>query len=203
MNSRAHPTWSNEEIEAVRLLFPCGAWADILRAVPNRSRVSINQYARNTLGLRRGVNRKVSWSEEEMAILRRLYRTSDPCDLENALPGRTFFSIMRKGCELGIRRLTIGTRKNTRHVRPFIEQLRVERERRKLTRPQLCRKLGYHRNNLLGWELGKTNPDIRVLCDWAQALGFEVRLQQIMTRQIIDETVIPWPDRNRLMAGRA
>lgn len=130
-----------------------------------------------------------------------LFPLADYSELLAALPRRNIQTIQRKASDLGIKRQTSGTRTNKRLVHHLIRQLRAKRENRKMSRATVGKRAGYHENQILGWELGKTNPDLRFFCEWAQALGFELILRPTMTRDATAD-IIPWPDRKRLMAGR-
>lgn len=175
-------------------------WPTILEALPGRTRTAINQMARG-VKLHRTIRRHRRWSDAEKLILWRLYPSADASEVEAALPGRgSLATIAKTANALGIKRQTFGTRTNKRYVHPIIKELRAERERLKMTRHMVSEKSGYHRNQLLGWELGKTNPDFRSLREWAEGLGFDLVLRK---RIVSDDTgLIPWPDRSRLMAGR-
>lgn len=70
-----------------------------------------------------------------------------------------------------------------------------------MIRPRLARLLGFHINQILGWELGKVHPKFSAVFDWAQALGYELVLRPVNVREV-GKIVVPWPDRKKMMAQR-
>lgn len=189
--------WTEAEGGILRDLFPVASWPSILCALPNRNRSAINQAAR-AQGLARDVNKRTPWSSAEISTLWRLYPSADAEIVESALQSRgSLATIAKKASALGIKRQSPGIRTNKRFVHPLIRQLREEREKRKMGRPELEEKSGYHVSQILSWELGKVNPDFMSMHDWAEALGFELILRKKMVGEIV-----PWPDTKRLMAGR-
>jgi len=155
--------WTDAEISILRGIFPSASWKLIFTALPDRNRSVINQKAR-ACGLAREVSKRAPWTGAEISALWRLYPASDVADVEAALPGRAFVNIAKKASALGVKRQTLGTRTNKRHIHPLVRQLRAEREAHKMSRKALSKKSGYHINQLLGWELGKTSPDLRYIC---------------------------------------
>jgi hypothetical protein len=134
----------------------------------------------------------------ENNVLKRLYPTAEITELKAALPHRAITAIQRQATYLHIKRLTLGTRTNTRFIHPLIQQLRLARENAHLSRSDVSKKSGYHVNQLCAWELGKVNPDFRSMYEWAESLGFDLVLKK---RFSISNEFIPWPDKKRLMAG--
>lgn len=187
-------------MEALRATFPAAPWPEILAALPRRTRDSINQQAR-LHGVRREVSKRARWTVPEENILRTMYPSAEPAVICAALPGRVWASIIKKANDLNIRRPSPWSRRNTRTIHPLLKQLRAERERRRITRPALSLKLGYHVNNILAWEMGKAQPEFRVVFDWAQALGLELILRTNAQR-LLQEQIKPLPV-EKLMAGCA
>lgn len=80
-------TWSEREMDALRSAFPKSPWLEVLKALPARSRVSINQQAR-IHGVRREVNKRAEWTDPEVSTLRSLWPIGEPAAIMAALPGR-------------------------------------------------------------------------------------------------------------------
>lgn len=199
----AYPEWTGAEQAALKRLYPIASWGEIYAAVPGRSRAALNQYARKILKLRRDCDRRDRWSDKETVILMRLWPMADDAELLAALPGRQLTFMSKKASALKIRRFAPATRKSQRFVDPIFVQLRKERDNRKLTRPKLAAKIGYHYNQILAWELGKAIPSFRCLQDWANALGFDVILREKLSEEKLAAIVIPYPDRKKMMGGRS
>lgn len=123
---------------------------------------------------------KGSWTAEEIAVLTRMYPSSDETEIVAAIPKHKWVNICKKANSLDLKRPMPGTRKNKRSIHPVIKKLRQLREQRRMTRPRLSEKCGYHINEILHWELGQTNPKLQFVSDWAAALGFEIVLQPIL-----------------------
>lgn len=194
------PVWTEQELESLRRLFVEASWSAMLAAIPNRNRSAINQKARD-IGLSRGVNRRIRWTEHEDAILRNAFPTEDQEAILAALPDRKWANIGKRASDLKIHRPTEAVRKNNRAIHPIIKKLREERERQKIGRPELSKKLGYHVNQILGWEMGKTSAPFAAVYDWALALGLELSLRDGASRVLQEKTkLVPL---HRLMGGRA
>lgn len=146
---------------------------------------------------------RATWLKQEVDTLKAMYATADKAEILGALPNRGWPNIAKKASALGLRRPVPGSRKNTRYVQALFRQLRAARETQKLTRVQLSARCGYHVNVLLGWELGKRNPDFRFVVDWAAALGFDIVLKPRLSQVSEYRTQIPRVTKERLMAGRA
>lgn len=78
----------------------------------------------------------------------------------------------------------------------------MERERQRITRRVLSKKIGYLEGQILAWELGKVRPDFMSVFNWAEALGFDLTLKPKVTAELIDAVVVPWPDKKRMMGSR-
>jgi len=93
------PVWTIEELDALRLLYPDRqALASIL---VRRSKIAIQHKARS-FGL---ITPRQIWSEQEVELLRTLYRTSiTTAGFVEVFPGRTKQQIWRKAGRLRIRR---------------------------------------------------------------------------------------------------
>lgn len=192
--------WSKAELATLRELFPAAGHKELVGALPGRNLSSIRQKAR-VESVERAINKRTRWTAAEEGVLRRIYATAEQNKILSALPGRVWPSIMKKAADLRIRRPQPATRLNRRAVHPVIRQLRAEREERRMTRPELSRLVGYHLNNILAWELGKTRPLFAYVCDWAKAFGLELVLRPTAERLLSDGAARP--SRERLMAGRA
>lgn len=146
---------------------------------------------------RKAPTRGKLWTYEDDKTLRRLWPVAEQDEIIAALPGRSWFAISRHASELKIRRRMPTTRRRSRAVHPLLEKLRVLREEQRLTRQQLMEKVGYHVNQILAWETGKTRPRLQHVEDLAGALGFVLTLMPKAANE-----VIAFPDRKKLMAGR-
>lgn len=142
---------------------------------------------------------RATWSRDEIATLVRLWPVADPAALCAAIPRRKYENMQKKASELGLRRRMPGARKNKRFVHPIFVQLRAAREAKGLTRPQLAERLGYHFHQIHCWEMGKTQPSLRNVDEWATALGFSLMLSASGSSAVSAIVV----DRQSLMAGRA
>lgn len=194
--------WIGYEIDTLREMFGRRSWLDILFAIPGRSKGSINQYARKTLGLRREVNRRERWTDIESQILKNMWPTASLQDIHAALLRHTPAGIEKQASAINAKRKSTAQRRAQRKVHPVLVQMRETRERKNITRKVLSVKTGYHVNQLLGWELGKVNPTFQSIVDIASVLGFDVVLRERVTKAMLDAEVIPYPDRKKLMAGR-
>jgi hypothetical protein len=192
--------WTEAEKIALEASFPHSRWSDISAALPGRSRTAIIQQARLWKVVRE-INKRERWTAFEEGLIRKLYPAAMHSEIKAALPGRAWDSIVKKANVLGVRRPTEAYRNNSRFIHPIIRELRLERERRRITRPQLSSKLGYHVNQLCCWEMGKTNPDFGAVSLWAEALGMELTLRP-NAKQLLAEQSQVLPLR-KLMAGRA
>lgn len=172
-----YPEWSDDELETLEHLFPIAPWPTLLKALPGRTRGSIWQKGKNVQKLPREINKRLPWTKDESETIRRLYPVASDAELCSALPRHTFIAIQRYASSLRILRPRAEAREHVRTVLPIIEQLYKARLARHMRRPALAKKLGYAHGQILAWELGKTNPEFRVVIDWAQALGFEVALR--------------------------
>ncbi len=141
------------------------------------------------------------WTGGDIAKLEQLWPVADEADILKALPGRSFAAIGRKVSELEIRRPLPGCRTNKRFIHPIIKALRTERERQKLTRPQLASKIGYHWMQLHQWEMGKRKPIFDKLVDWAQGLGMEIIVRPTAHRIFDEKPALP--TKAQLAARRA
>jgi transcriptional regulator with XRE-family HTH domain len=147
--------------------------------------------------------KKNTWSKEDISKLHKLWPTAEEAELLAAFPKRNIASIGRKASALSIRRRQPGARNNKRFIHPIIKMLRDERERQRLTRPQLAKKAGYHWMQLHYWEMGKQKPLFDKLIDWAEALGLKVIItpvkpvNDIITQPAPEATVKVKPIKNR------
>ena len=64
---------------------------------------------------------------------------------------------------------------------PIIAQLRMERRGQQITQLMLSEITGYHRNQFNQYETGRHSPKLETLEDWADALGFELKLVKKQT----------------------
>lgn len=196
-----YPKWTDAEIALLRELFPRTPWPELAAAFPGRSRQAVQQMAKATLKLKREINRREKWTSDETIILRRLYPTVSDDELRDAFPRHTFLAIQRQASALKIMRPRMEARHHGRFVHPIIVHLHEERKKQHLNRVQLSKKIGYTHGAILKWELGHTKPDFVMLCDWAQALGLEIIVRKQL--EAPESIVIPYPEKRRLMAGRA
>ncbi len=196
----AYPGWSASETNLLRELFPRAAWPELLAALPSRTRQAIWRMGKNVLKLRREVNRKERWTLDEDMVLRQQYPVASDDILKGYLPRHSFTAIQRRASELWVMRPRHEARQHRRFVHPAILQLYEERHRQHLNRTQFAKVLGYGAGQILSWELGKTSPEFRVLCDWAQALGIEIVVKRPIEKP--EAIVIPYPTKRQLMSGR-
>jgi transcriptional regulator with XRE-family HTH domain len=150
----------------------------------------------------RRIGRGLAWTDEDVAYLRGAYSASPRAVIRSHLANRQWHTICKMASMLGLHRDPRATYLNHRHVPAICEQLRRERERQKMTRPQLSEKIGYHHNQILAWELGKAQPRLSYLADWAAGLGFDLALRPKLD-VVSDQSSIAPPSRQQLMAGRA
>lgn len=59
---------------------------------------------------------------------------------------------------------------------PIISQLRHIRREQLITQEQLGKKAGYDRTAIIRCERGQHLPLFETVCNWAEALGYELRL---------------------------
>lgn len=168
--------WSDDEMKALRALFPRSLWPELLAALPARSRSAITQQA-NLNAIKRQINKRLKWSATEEGVLRSIYQSADRGSILAALPLRNWVTIVKHANDLKIVRPSEAERCNTRFIHPIIQQLKAERLQRRMDRPTLSRKIGYHVNQLHMWELGKTQPEFQAVFLWADGLGFELVLR--------------------------
>jgi transcriptional regulator with XRE-family HTH domain len=60
-------------------------------------------------------------------------------------------------------------------------ELRCLREQRGLSQRDLAESLGYALGSYSRWERGVKNPKIRAISEWAQALGFDLKVTLVPT----------------------
>lgn len=195
-----YPKWSEAERSLLRELFPRTPWRELVAAFPRRTRQAIQQMGKNVLKLRREINRREKWTTDEIIILRRVYPVVTDDDLKTTFPRHSLIAIQRMASDLGVRRPRWEARQHKRFVHPVIIKLYEERRRQRLNRVQLGKLCGHGPGQILAWELGKAAPEFAAICDVAQALGLEIIVRKPET---IDAVVIPYPDKQRLMGGRA
>jgi hypothetical protein len=195
-----YPKWTEAERSLLRELFPRTPWPALVTAFPGRTRQAILQMGRNVLKIKREINRREKWTTDEIIILRRVYPVVTDDELKATFPRHSFIAVQRMASELGVLRPRWEARQHKRFVHPVIIKLYEERRRQRLNRVQLGKIAGHHQNQILGWELGKTQPDFAAVCDVAQALGLEIVVRKPET---IEAVVIPYPEKRQLMGGRA
>ncbi len=171
------PEWSDDELETLEQLFPTAPWPALLKAFPGRTRGAIWQKGKNVQKLVRNINKKAPWTKDEIKTVCRLYPIASDAELLQALPRHTLIAIQRQASSLRVLRPRAEAREHDRVVLPIIEKLYRARLAQHMLRPELAKRLGYAHGQILAWELGKTNPEFRVVIDWAQALGFEIALR--------------------------
>lgn len=196
----AYDEWSDAEMETLRDLFPRAPWPELKAALPSRTKGAIWQKGKNVLKLKREINRREKWTTDEIIILQRIYPVVTDAELLETFAGRSLIAIQRMASDLRVLRPRPEARQHKRFVHPVVVRLYEERRRQHLNRVQLGKKSGHHQNQILGWELGKTQPDFAAVCDLAEALGLEIIVRK---PEAIEMVVIPYPDKRRLMGGRA
>jgi two-component system cell cycle response regulator CtrA len=169
--------WSEAERLTLYRLFANAPWPELLAALPGRTRQAIWQKGKCVEKLVRKINKRVPWNKAEIEALRRLYPVASDAELVKALPRHTLIAIQRQASSMRVLRPRAEAREHGRVVLSIIEQLYKARLAQHMRRPELADKLGYAVGQILAWELGKTNPEFRVVIDWAQALGFEIILR--------------------------
>ena len=188
---KPYPEWTEAEIATLRRLFPGASWPELLAALPGRTRRSIWQKGKNVEKIVRKINRKVPWTRGDDDVLRKNYQTASDAELKRLLPNHTFTAIQRRGSYLKIYRLRPEARTHERIVLPIVKRLYEIRLAKHMRRPELAKKLGYAHGQILAWELGKTNPEFRIVVDWAQALGLEIVLRDPI--EVVSWNVVAMP----------
>jgi DNA-binding XRE family transcriptional regulator len=114
----------------------------------------------------------------EESTLRNMWPKARRTDLERALPKRTWYAITRKAGEMGVRRLPLGLRQDTKYrPHPIMLRIRLAREERRWSRRDLAEKSGYHKQQITAWELGVNKPFLQQVCDMAETVGLQVELR--------------------------
>lgn len=120
--------------------------------------------------------RAAEWTEEQDAIVRRMYPRADEDDIARELPSHTWTAIERRASFLKVRRRRNEARHHDRRVHPLIADLLSFREQAGIARTALSRRCGIHVNQLLGWELGKAMPRLDDVATWAASLGLQLMI---------------------------
>ena len=147
-----------------------------------------------------------AWTDEELSTLAELWPWADKVDLCRGLPRRRWAAICRQAAVRGLRRVRRRNMDAYDAAHPIFVQLMRLREKRRLTRPQLAEKIGYHPMVLAQWERGEHSPAFFSLICWCEALGVCLALQQSDAFALpLDPTKpsgVKKPSLKRLMAGR-
>lgn len=134
------------------------------------------------------------WTAEEQQTLRQLWPMATRDEIIAALPGRAWTALSKQANFLKLKRRY----QHGRPVHPIMLQLRDLREQARITRPQLSKKIGWHLNQILNWETGKTRPNLQHVEDLANGLGCTLVL-----RPKAESEIIHFPDQKRLMSGKS
>jgi DNA-binding XRE family transcriptional regulator len=138
---------------------------------------------------------RATWTNNEIAALRKLWPTASRADIEAAIPNRSFETVGKMATKLKIRRPSQARRENKRHVHPLIVQLHHARIAQNMTIKELARRAGHHPVETHEWEMGKKTPKLLTFIDCANALGFDVYLRPRLSDVIT-------PDRNKMMGSK-
>lgn len=121
------------------------------------------------------------WTDEQVKFLTEHYLKSERAMLVQVLQ-RKPLAIKQKAYRLGILPQKIVTPpRQILGTDPLIDRLRKERHRLKWSLAYLASKTGYAKSSLSHWEYGHAQPRIKVVRDWAQALGLEIGVVEIST----------------------
>ncbi len=64
-------------------------------------------------------------------------------------------------------------------MQPLMLELKLERKRQGMTQRALAKKIGACHSSVNSYEMGMVRPYLHTFVDWANALGYEVRLEKI------------------------
>lgn len=125
------------------------------------------------------ITRGKRWTEADLAYLRTSYPAAAREALMVRLPGRTWEQICKVANMHGFRRKPLVLNPPKYPVHPLCQQLRRAREFKNMPRSRLQAITGISTNDLLKWETGQAQPQMRSLLKWIAGLGFELRLEPI------------------------
>jgi transcriptional regulator with XRE-family HTH domain len=64
-------------------------------------------------------------------------------------------------------------------VRESLDLLRGTRRSKRLDTGRLGQRLGYHPDTIRRWERGVQSPSLNAFVDWANALGYVMKLERV------------------------
>jgi transcriptional regulator with XRE-family HTH domain len=77
------------------------------------------------------------------------------------------------------RRQTLHQARNERTAKhKIVGELRQRRIEQRISQEAVGAALGLNRNAILKYEMGWMSPKIKMLCDWADFIGYEIVLQK-------------------------
>jgi len=92
--------WIKKEINIIKKLYRERPWNEIIKALPNRTKIAIKTKA-NKLGFKRKIRymtpRKNYWNKNEIHIIKKYYKKVPLIQLKELLPKRTIIAIIAKG----------------------------------------------------------------------------------------------------------
>lgn len=120
------------------------------------------------------------WSNEEINNLKRMWssRAYSRQDIFEAIPNRSWYSIQHKARDLNLKERPVEVRRKYNPTRghPLCKELRNIRMSKDLTRKDVEKLSGYSEFSITDWENGDRLPRLRGLIDWANSLGYELKL---------------------------
>lgn len=165
--------WDAKEDHRLRVLYPAGSWHDLRAALPHRSQSAMEQRAAR-LGVERQAGRKPAWTGAEVKRLRELFGVASWPEIAEAIPRHSTSAAKNKAAQLGLRRPP-RTKLQSRY--PLVRELRAIRRDQRMSMGDLAETIGGPKTSVQRWELGLNVPRLPMLLDWAQALGFRIRLE--------------------------
>lgn len=166
--------WSTKDVERLGRLYPSAPWVGLLAAFPGRTKSSIQQGAQQR-DLRRIKNGKWPWTGPEKEKLKKMWPRATWDELRTAFSDRTDMALAKQANALGVRRDY-----GQQSPYPIIRQLRQIRRAKNIKQAKLGRKVGSHAVQIAKWERGEYVPRTRTLFDWVEALGYELRLHEVL-----------------------
>jgi DNA-binding transcriptional regulator YiaG len=165
--------WSQEELAALRELYPLGRWPALKKALPGRTVAAVRNMA-ISLEIRNERNPRVAWTGAEKHLLTRLYPSGSWKSICAAIPRHHQSAIAKQGNLMGLKR--DGSTKKSRFN--VIRELRELRRSKGIQQRYLAKSIGSHTVQLAKWERGEQLPRLASFFDWVQALGYKIRLER-------------------------
>lgn len=168
--------WSAQEIDALRRTYPVRSWNLVLASVPGRTKAAVRCKV-ISLDIRKEKNSRVSWLGSELALVRKLYPRAPWPEICAAIPRHAQSAIAKQANSMNLAR----DRATKRSRFAIIQELRSERQRRKIPQAALAQLIGSHTVQLANWERGQQMPRLRSFFDWVQALEFRLLLERVVS----------------------